>query len=101
MAKAADKLGRLDRDEEDAKYLKRPQRSKSISPDLRSRVASSASSSKDAGAVDEEQFRHAFRIYKDVSFATAAELDKLLAEVHAILGNSALDWEKRVDQVSH
>jgi hypothetical protein len=100
MSRTDGKGRRLESDyEENVKYLRKPQRSHSVSPELHSRIKSVITTTKDAGAVDEEQFRLGFEDVKQMSFSSGYELEKSLMSIHAILSNTNEDWEKRVDQV--
>ncbi|OQV21693.1 CLIP-associating protein 1 [Hypsibius exemplaris] len=102
MSRTAGKLPRLpvDSDEEE-RHLRKPQRSLSVSPQLRSRIQPTTllGASRDAGAVDEEQFRLAFETFKPVSFQSGSELEKGLMDIHNVLTNPQEDWERRVDQL--
>lgn len=80
--------------------LAKSRRSNSLSPELKQRIKSGASTT-DAGAVDEDQFRAAFEDFPVFELMSGSEVDKELMAIHRVLSNTTEDWEKRIDQVSY
>ncbi|XP_055338975.1 CLIP-associating protein 1-A-like [Paramacrobiotus metropolitanus] len=61
--------------------------------------SSSSNAPKEAGAVDEEQFREAFTECPRLSISSGAEVESELTKIKDSLSNPKEDWEKRVDQL--
>jgi hypothetical protein len=53
-----------------------------------------------SGAIDEDQFMSSFEDVPKVSIYSGRDVDEHLNRIRDIVGNTANDWDKRIDAVS-